>query len=134
MGEGHSDLLGVEQEEGGGIKSLSFPAVKSSMISRDIDDRDTDGREYLHVESFFRDCSFVRNTNLKEGALSTIDLYGRVNLEGRDSRGDHTVIILISLCRAHWKVENYVFGLVRCRHGISIGYACMDVIICYITV
>ena len=84
MGEGHCDLLGVEQEEGGGIKTLSFPAVKSSMISRDIDDRDTDWREYLHVESFFRDCSFVRNTNLKEGALSTIDLYGRINLEGSD--------------------------------------------------
>ena len=54
------------------------------MISRDIDDRDTDRREYLHVESFLRDCSFVRSTNLKEGALLTVDLYGRINLEGSD--------------------------------------------------
>lgn len=83
-GEGRCDLLGVEQEEGGGIKALLFPAVKFSMISRDIDDRDTDGREYLHVESFLRDCSFVRSTNLKEGALLTVDLYGRINLEGSD--------------------------------------------------
>ena len=55
------------------------------MISRDIDDRDTDRREYLRFKSFPRDCSF---TNLKEGALLTVDLFGRINLEGSDNLVD----------------------------------------------